>query len=60
VAHRELVELLAGRGVDVARRLVGSYVTALDMRGCSITLLRATDEILDLWDAPVRTPALTW
>ncbi|OZM75680.1 dihydroxyacetone kinase subunit DhaK [Pseudonocardia sp. MH-G8] len=60
VVHRELVELLTGRGVDVVRQLVGPYVTALDMRGCSITLLRATDELLDLWDAPVRTPALTW
>jgi dihydroxyacetone kinase-like protein len=44
----------------VARSLVGSYVTALDMRGCSITLLRADAELLELWDAPVRTPALTW
>jgi dihydroxyacetone kinase-like protein len=59
-AHRELATLLAGMGVTVARSLVGSYVTALDMRGCSITLLRAEDDLVDLWDAPVRTPALTW
>ena len=24
------------------------------------TLVRADDDLLDLWDAPVRTPALTW
>jgi dihydroxyacetone kinase-like protein len=47
-------------GVEIARSLVGTYVSALDMGGCSITLVRADDELLDLWDAPVRTPALRW
>jgi dihydroxyacetone kinase-like protein len=28
------------------------------MQGCSITLLKADDEILRFWDAPVLTPAL--
>ncbi|WP_435061177.1 dihydroxyacetone kinase subunit DhaK [Amycolatopsis thermoflava] len=60
VVHRELGGFLDGLGVRIGRALVGSYVTALDMRGCSITLLRADDELLALWDAPVRTPALTW
>jgi dihydroxyacetone kinase len=44
----------------VARSLVGSYVTSLDMAGCSVTLVRVDDEFLDLWDAPVATPSLTW
>ncbi len=52
--------LLDERGVRVARALVGPYVTALDMAGCSVTLTRADAEILELWDAPVRTPGLTW
>ncbi|HEY4277283.1 MAG TPA: dihydroxyacetone kinase subunit DhaK [Conexibacter sp.] len=60
VVHRELTMLLDARGVAVARALVGSYVTALDMGGCSITLVRADDELLNLWDAPVDTPALRW
>ncbi|CAM04530.1 dihydroxyacetone kinase DhaK subunit [Saccharopolyspora erythraea NRRL 2338] len=60
VAHRELTAFLGGLGVGVARSLVGPYVTALDMRGFSVTLLRAEDDFVDLWDAPVRTPALTW
>jgi dihydroxyacetone kinase-like protein len=53
-------QLLDERGVHVARALVGPYVTALDMAGCSVTLTRADAEILELWDAPVRTPGLTW
>lgn len=60
LAHRELAGLLAGRGVRIARALVGSYVTALDMHGCSITLVRAEDDLLKLWDAPVRTAVLNW
>ncbi|GAA0491588.1 dihydroxyacetone kinase subunit DhaK [Paractinoplanes deccanensis] len=54
----EVSQLLAKAGVEVARSLVGPYITSLDMAGCSVTLLKADDEILRLWDAPVRTPAL--
>jgi dihydroxyacetone kinase-like protein len=45
-------------GVMVARSLVGSYVTSLDMAGCSITLTMLDDETTALWDAPVHTAAL--
>lgn len=47
-------------GVEIARSLVGSYVTSLDMAGCSITLSMLDDEAARLWDAPVRTVALRW
>jgi phosphoenolpyruvate---glycerone phosphotransferase subunit DhaK len=60
VAARRLHDGLGQRGISVARSLVGSYVTSLDMHGLSITLLRADEQLLSLWDAPVRTPALTW
>jgi phosphoenolpyruvate---glycerone phosphotransferase subunit DhaK len=60
VAARRVHHRLAARGIAVARSLVGSYVTSLDMVGLSVTLVRADDELLRLWDAPVRTPALTW
>jgi len=52
--------VLEKAGVGVARNLVGSYMTSLDMAGCSVTLLKADDELLRLWDAPVRTPSLRW
>jgi dihydroxyacetone kinase-like protein len=48
------------RGVTVVRSLVGSYVTSLDMAGCSITLTMLDDDMTALWDAPVCTPALRW
>jgi len=58
--YNEVNRILAAHGVQVARSLVGSYITSLDMAGTSVTLLRADDELLALWDAPVRTPFLTW
>jgi dihydroxyacetone kinase-like protein len=60
VMYNELNKILTGHGVQVARSLVGSYITSLDMAGTSITLLKVDDELLSLWDAPVRTPALRW
>jgi dihydroxyacetone kinase-like protein len=49
-----------GRGLVIARSLVGNYCTSLDMAGCSITLTKVDDEMLDLWDQPVHTAALRW
>ncbi|WP_151769678.1 dihydroxyacetone kinase subunit DhaK [Streptomyces abyssomicinicus] len=56
----ELGRLLDDRGLDLARCLVGNYVTALDMRGFSITLMVADPLVLERYDAPVRTAALSW
>ena len=49
-----------GKGVTITRNLVGSYITSLEMAGCSITLLKLNDELTKLWDAPVKTPGLRW
>lgn len=48
------------RGLTIARSLVGSYVTSLDMAGCSITISLLDEHLIDLWDAPVHTAALRW
>jgi dihydroxyacetone kinase-like protein len=60
VMFNEVSAILRGHGVRIARSLVGSYITSLDMAGTSVTLLRLDDELLSLWDAPVKTPALRW
>ena len=60
LVYGELRTLLADRGIEVARSLVGSYITSLEMAGCSITLLRLDDEMIRLWDAPVHTAGLRW
>jgi dihydroxyacetone kinase-like protein len=58
--YNEVQTILAKSGIGIARSLVGSYITSLEMAGCSVTLLKASEETLRLWDAPVRTPALRW
>jgi dihydroxyacetone kinase-like protein len=60
VMFGELRRILDGHGITIARSLVGPYITSLDMAGCSITLLKLDDELVRLWDAPVKTPALRW
>jgi phosphoenolpyruvate---glycerone phosphotransferase subunit DhaK len=60
VMYNEVARILGGHGVQIARSLVGPYITSLEMAGCSVTLVKVTDDLLALWDAPVRTPALRW
>lgn len=58
--YGEVASILEQHGVTVARSLVGNYITSLDMAGCSVTVLRADDELVSLWDAPVETSGLRW
>ncbi|HVY04363.1 MAG TPA: dihydroxyacetone kinase subunit DhaK [Burkholderiales bacterium] len=53
-------KVLAGAGIKAVRFLTGSYVTSLDMAGCSVTLVAVDTKMLALWDAPVHTAALRW
>jgi phosphoenolpyruvate---glycerone phosphotransferase subunit DhaK len=56
----EVGALLDKAGITIARSLVGNYITSLEMAGCSVTLLKADDELVGLWDAPVHTAGLRW
>ena len=58
--YGEVRTLLDAAGVTVVRNLVGNYITSLDMAGCSVTVAKVDDELLALWDAPVRTAGLRW
>ena len=58
--YNAAVAQLAKHGIMPVRSLVGSYVTSLDMAGCSITVTMLDDAIAKGWDAPVHTPALRW
>ncbi len=60
VVFNELNRFLKGRGIEIARNLIGNYITSLEMQGCSITLLKLDDDLTKLWDAPVKTAGLRW
>lgn len=53
-------KVLSAAGIKVVRHLTGSYVTSLDMAGCSITVTAVSPDWLPLWDAPLHTAALRW
>jgi dihydroxyacetone kinase-like protein len=52
--------LLEKRSFAVARSLVGSYVTSLEMAGCSISVTQLDAKLTALWDDHVHTAALRW
>ncbi len=60
VVYAAVVRALEQRGVRVVRNLVGDYITSLDMPGFALTVCRAEPDLVELWDAPVQTPALRW
>ena len=60
IVFRRAAQVLAERGIEVTRTLVGNFTTSLEMQGMSITVLALDDELTALWDAPVHTAALRW
>jgi phosphoenolpyruvate---glycerone phosphotransferase subunit DhaK len=60
VVYNKVAQMCRERGITVDRNLIGSYITSLEMAGCSISLLKLDDEMTRYWDAPVHTPALRW
>ena len=57
IVYRKVAELLGKQNITIARKLVGTYCTSLDMQGVSVTLLKVDDEMLSLYDMPANTPA---
>ena len=60
IVYRKLAEICEKKGLTIVRNLVGTYITSLEMQGCSITLCKMDDELIKLWDAPVKTPSFRW
>lgn len=54
--YRKLAQVCEDRGIKIVRKLIGPYITSLEMQGMSITLLKTDDEILKFWDAAANTP----
>ena len=58
ILNNEVQALLDQAGVKVYKTFVGNYMTAIEMAGCSLTLMKLDDELKALLDAPADTPAL--
>ncbi len=59
VANRRAAEVLASKGINVAKTTVGNFMTSLEMGGFSISLLKLDAELKQLLLAPAETPAFT-
>jgi dihydroxyacetone kinase-like protein len=60
IAYRKAHQIATQKGLKVVRSLVGPYITSLEMAGMSITMMKMDEQMLKLWDAPVKTPGLRW
>jgi dihydroxyacetone kinase-like protein len=60
IVYRKAFEIAEKHGLKVVRNLIGPYITSLEMAGMSITLLKMDDDLVKLWDFPVKTPGLRW
>ena len=60
ILYRKAVEMLTAKGIKVVRNLIGPYITSLEMAGCSFTLLKMDEDLIKLWDAPVKTAGMRW
>lgn len=58
--YAEFAAVAKSKGLNIQRKLIGNYITSLEMQGFSITLLSVDDQMLGLWDDPVLTPGLRW
>jgi dihydroxyacetone kinase-like protein len=59
IANRRAAEVLASKGINVAKTTVGNFMTSLEMGGFSISLLKLDAELKQLLLAPAETPAFT-
>jgi dihydroxyacetone kinase DhaK subunit len=56
--NNAVADCVEAKGLKIHRTFVGNYMTAIDMAGASITLLRLDTQTKALLDAPADTPAL--
>jgi dihydroxyacetone kinase-like protein len=60
ILYRKAFEMLEAKGIKIVRNLVGPFITSLEMAGCSFTMLKMDDDLIKLWDAPVKTAGMRW
>lgn len=58
ILNNEVEKILSAKGIKIYKTFVGNYMTAIEMAGCSLTLMKLDDELKELLDAPCDTPAL--
>ncbi|GAJ41264.1 dihydroxyacetone kinase subunit DhaK [Saccharococcus caldoxylosilyticus] len=58
IVNKKVSEMLEEKQIRIHETFVGEYMTSLEMAGCSISLLKLDDSLIELLDAPADTIAL--
>lgn len=56
ILNNDVQNYLENLGIQIYKTFVGNYMTALEMAGCSVTLLKLDDELRKYLDAPCDAP----
>ncbi len=51
-------DVLEKKGIRIYKTFVGNYMTSIEQEGFSLTLLKLDEQLKELLDAPVDTPAM--
>ncbi|AIE59401.1 dihydroxyacetone kinase subunit DhaK [Bacillus methanolicus] len=57
IVNNKVSKILKEKNIIVYETFIGEYMTSLEMAGCSITLLRLDDQLIELLDASADTIA---
>lgn len=55
IVNKKVADLLKTRGVEVHETIVGEYMTAIEMAGCSLSILKLDDQLTELLEAKANT-----
>ncbi len=58
IAYRKVEKILTEKGINISYKMVGNYMTSLEMPGFSLSLLKLDDEMKSLLNGSCDTPAL--
>ena len=56
IFFRRVHQILADKGIKVARSKVGEFITTQEQGGLQLMIARMDSELLRLWDAPCDAP----
>jgi phosphoenolpyruvate---glycerone phosphotransferase subunit DhaK len=57
ILNNDVQEFLEIKGINIYKTFVGNYMTALEMEGCSVTILKLDEELKEYLDAPCSAPS---
>ena len=57
IINKKINEILTGKKIKIHKTLVGEYMTAIEMAGFSVSILKLDKELKELLDAKADTPA---